>query len=284
MTQRPEASEPSDSLAPWARLLERHRDAWAAQLLHGWSIVDLAATDDPVAALAEVPDRTAFVWLDGYLDAGERDRVGAILEQAGRRNAPIVVGFETDREGVAPREAEVLLGALDGARIVTQELAAGSLIRPPATADPAAARRRSVHMLVCANVEPDTLARSSTEVGAEAEPLMTGYVAWLEQANRELRAANTRLGRERLGVHDAAAAAVEERRVALERRVAELEEQLEHQRQAARSSQEKLEQTLQVPRYRAVDRLREVAFKLPGLSLLLRLRSRVLQRRWRTGG
>ena len=41
-----------------------------------------------------------------------------------------------------------------------------------------------------------------------AAPWMTGYVSFLEEANRSLGEANARLARERLGVHDAAAAAL----------------------------------------------------------------------------
>jgi hypothetical protein len=274
-----DAFEPIDSLAPWGRLLSRHRTAWTEELLEGWSVVDLAAATDPVAALAEAPDRTAFVWLEGYAEAESGDRLRAKLEEAGRRNAPIVVGFETDSEGRGSRAAEALLETLDGADVVAQELAAGSLIGPVDGSDPAVARQRSVHTFVCANLEPAMLSRSTAEVGAAAEPLMTGYVSWLEQAHRELRAANARLGRERLGTHDAAAAAVETRRAALEKRVAELEEQLEIWRTAAETNHERLVVTLQAPRYRAVDRLRELAFMLPGVSLLLRLRSRRLGER-----
>jgi hypothetical protein len=279
MTASAEAPEPSGSLAPWARLLERHRLAWTEELLEGWSIVDLAAASDPIEALSGASDRTAFVWLEGYLDAAERDRLRATLEEAGRRSVPIVVGFEIDPDGRATREAEALLESLGGARLVTQELAAGSLISPHASEDGAAARGRSVHTFVCANVEAAALERSSTKLAAAAEPVMTGYVAWLEHANRELRAANTRLGRERLGVHDAAAAAVESRRLALEQRIAGLEEQLEEWQQAAKANHEQIllaRQALEAPRYRAVDRLREVAFKFPGVALLLRLRSRRL--------
>jgi phage/plasmid primase-like uncharacterized protein len=187
-----------------------------------------------------------------------------------------VVGFETDREGLGARAAESLRAALGDAQVVVQELAAGSLIGP---SDEAATRGRSVHVLVCANLAPN----AGLELRSEAEPLMTGYVAWLEQANRELRAANTRLARERLGTHDAAAAAVEDRRARLTERVAELEQQLEQQRQETRASHEAfLEKvrTLQAPRYRFVDSLRDAAFRVPGVSLALRLRRRRVRRRW----
>jgi hypothetical protein len=269
----------SETVAPWARLLDRHREAWAAQLLEGWSVVDLAAVEDPAQALAEAPERTAFVWLDGYGDAADHERLEAAIVAAGRRDVPLVIGFEAHGQS----QADALAATLDDARIVTQELAAGSLIGAPAD-DESLARRRSAHVLVCANVGPDA---SSADLRAEAEPLMSGYVAWLEQANRELRRANARLGREHLGRHDAAAAAVEDRRADLEEQVAELSRLLEEQREATEANHRMLleakwdkESTLQAPRYRFVDWLRGLAFSLPGVSLLLKLRSRRVSKRW----
>jgi hypothetical protein len=104
-----------------------------------------------------------------------------------------------------------------------------------------------------------------TEAGAV--PLMTGYVRFLEEANRSLSEANVRLARERLGMHDSAAAAL----------VADLERQLK----AAEANYEAMLKTaLRAPRYRAVDKLRDLLFSVPGLSALLRLRSRVVRRRW----
>ena len=98
-------------------------------------------------------------------------------------------------------------------------------------------------------------------------PLMSGYVRFLEEANRSLSEANVRLARERLGVHDSAAAAV----------VADLEQQLEV---AQQNYEAMLRTVLGAPRYRAVDKLRDLLFDVPGLSALLRRRSRQIQRRW----
>jgi hypothetical protein len=41
-----------------------------------------------------------------------------------------------------------------------------------------------------------------------------------------------------------------------------------------------LRTVLEAPRYRAVDKLRDLLFDVPGLSALLRRRSRQIQRRW----
>ena len=75
-----------------------------------------------------------------------------------------------------------------------------------------------------------------------------------------------RLARERLGMHDSAAAAL----------VADLQRQLE----AAQANYEAMLKTaLHAPRYRAVDKLRDLLFEVPGLSALLRLRRRAIQPR-----
>ena len=91
---------------------------------------------------------------------------------------------------------------------------------------------------------------------------------FLEEANRSLSEANVRLARERLGVHDSAAAAL----------VAELQAH----REAAQANYDAMLQakaTLRAPRYRAVDKLRDLLFEIPGLSALLRLRSRLIRGR-----
>jgi uncharacterized protein (DUF885 family) len=111
-------------------------------------------------------------------------------------------------------------------------------------------------------------ASSSALTDAEAVPLLSGYVRFLEEANRSLSEANERLARDRLGVQDSAAAAV----------IAELQEQ----RRIAEENHQAMLQAhaaLQAPRYRAVDRLRELVFALPGLSTLFKIRSRLIQGR-----
>jgi hypothetical protein len=196
------------------------------------------------------------MWLDDY---GVGKRNGEALRAAAAEGRPVVIGLPADAGGSAAREASRLANELGGVTL-TQQLAAGSLIG--GTDEHAG---DVVHFLVCVNVE----AEESTLTDAEAAPLLSGYVRFLEQANRSLSEANERLARERLGVHDSAAAAViaelrEQRRIADENHQAML-----HARAA-----------LQAPRYRAVDRLREIAFAVPGVSALFRIRSRIIQSRW----
>jgi hypothetical protein len=216
----------------WADLLDRHRSEWVASLAAG----------------------RPMVWVDDFRGGSDPEDVrGAVAE--GR---PVVVGLPADARGDAQREADRLAAELGGLR-VTQRLAAGSLIGPDGDGGGDA-----VHYLVCVNVEP----ASSSMTDADAVPLMTGYVRFLEDANKSLSEANARLAREKLGVHDSAAGA-------LEPEIAELKEALAEQREIATQAKAALE----APRYRAVDRLRSMVFGIPGLSNLFRLRSRLIQRR-----
>ena len=83
-------------------------------------------------------------------------------------------------------------------------------------------------------------------------------------------------------MHDAAAASAEARRRKLEARVAELEQQLEREREIAKGNYEAMlhhKAALEAPRYRAVDAIRTLGFMIPGVGTVLRLRSRLIQRR-----
>ena len=195
-----------------------------------------------------------MVWVDDYGGGGDRDAV----RDAAAEGRPVVLGLPADARGEAEREADRLAAELGGVR-VTQHLAAGSLIGPDGDAGGDA-----VHFLVCVNVEPS----SSSMTDADVVPLMTGYVRLLEEANQRLSEANARLAREKLGVHDSAAGA-------LEPEIAELKEALAEQREIATQAKAALE----APRYRAVDKVRDFVFAIPGLSALFRLRSRLIQRR-----
>jgi hypothetical protein len=217
----------------WADLLGRHRSEWVASLAPSESLV----------------------WVDEY---GQGETDAETVRSAAAEGRPLVVGIPADARGEAQREADRLADELGGVR-VTQRLAAGSLI---GTDEDAGAD--AVHHLVCVNVEPS----ASSVADAEVAPLMTGYVRFLEEANRTLSEANVRLAREKLGVHDSAAGA-------LEPEIAELKRELAEQRELATQAKAALE----APRYRAVDRARSIVFGIPGLSALFRLRSRLIQRR-----
>jgi hypothetical protein len=272
MVVEPEpAHGPSESFseAPWEDLLRAHRAAWVGELAGDLPIRDLAARDEEPPGL---------VWVDDYPWADGRDRFDGDLQAMAAAGHPLVVGLSADPGGRAARDAAGLASELGGL-VVGQHLSAGSLIadRPgPAGAliSEAPAAEHAVHYLVCVNLDRDRLGTAAAMLGAAAVPLMTGYVKFLEDANEQLRQANARLARDRLGVHDSAAAIRAPR-------ISELENELAEQRRIAEAHYDMLLQakaTLEAPRYRAVDSARAILFRVPGLRTALRLRSRLLQR------
>jgi hypothetical protein len=233
------AERGSESARPWADLLDRHREQWVASL----------GGDD------------AVVWVDDYSGGATGPDADAL--RAAAEGRPVVVGMRADARGAAAREAERLAAELGG-MTVCQRLAAGSLI----TAEGGDAGD-AVHFLVCMNIDEAAASAPSSLTDVGAVPLMTGYLRFLEEANRSLSEANVRLARERLGVHDSAAAAL----------VAELKAH----REAAQANYDAMLQAkaaLRAPRYRAVDKLRDLLFEVPGLSALLRLRRGLIRGRW----
>jgi hypothetical protein len=243
----------------WADLLDRHRAEWVASLAGDRDVTSLDGEGAPDGTL---------VWLDRYPGGVDRGDVGARLRALAAEGRPVVVGLPADAGGAAAREAERLASELGGVTLA-QHLAAGSLI-----AGEAGDARDVVHFLVCVNVDVARAEAASSATDAEVVPLMRGYVSFLEEANRSLSEANARLARERLGAHDSAAAAA----------VAELQREVERQRAIADDKNNQLIQAhalLASPRYRAVDKLREVVFGLPGISTLFERRSRMIQERGR---
>ena len=95
---------------------------------------------------------------------------------------------------------------------------------------------------------------------------MTGYVRFLEEANRSLSEANVRLARERLGMHDSAAAAI----------VADLSGNSRRRRINYEAMLQDGAAGAALPRGGQAARS---AVRHPGLSALLRLRRRLIQRR-----
>jgi 2-polyprenyl-3-methyl-5-hydroxy-6-metoxy-1,4-benzoquinol methylase len=123
------------------------------------------------------------------------------------------------------------------------------------------------HWLVLIGVDSAQVEQAQAGLVLVAAPHHNQYMRQLERTNAELFRTNSRLARGWLGVHDAAAA----RCMRLEAKVVELERIARHHKAA-----------LEAPRYRAVDAIRRVAFGIPGVATLLRLRSWMIQRRSRT--
>jgi SAM-dependent methyltransferase len=145
----------------------------------------------------------------------------------------------------------------------------GRLVDDPG--DPAWAN----HWLILAGVDAAEVDGAQAALTLAAAAYHNEYMRTLELANEELLRANVRLGRTRLGVHDAAAASTEAHRTELEAQVGELTRKLEAQRAETQRQKAKLT----APRYRAVDAIRTLAFTVPGVAVLLRARSRSIQRR-----
>jgi 2-polyprenyl-3-methyl-5-hydroxy-6-metoxy-1,4-benzoquinol methylase len=131
------------------------------------------------------------------------------------------------------------------------------------------------HWLILVGVEEAEVNGAEALLALAVAAHHNDYMRGLERANRELYRTNQRLARGHLGVHDAAAGSAEARRRRLEAQVGELTRELEEERTARLRH----EAALTAPRYRAVDALRTLAFTVPGLGTLLRLRSRLVQRR-----
>lgn len=256
------APRESAGAGPWAHLLDRHRADWVASIAGERGVTELDGEPDAGEAFRRAARESTVVWLDDYASGGSRESVADALRSAAAEGRPLVVGVPADADGAASREADRLASELGGVTMA-QRLAAGSLI-----AGKESDEGDVVHYLVCVNIEQARTAGRGAMTDAQAVPLLTGYVRYLEEANRSLSEANARLAREKLGVHDSAAGVVEPR-------IAELKEQLAEQREIARQARAALE----APRYRAVDRLRALAFSTPGVSKLFRLRSGLIQRR-----
>lgn len=250
-------------------VLREHRAEWAEALL-GPDAVDLAAVADPAAALAGEP--TGAHWLDGYDPAAD----GA-LARAAAGGVPLVVALPASTS--AARLADRLGGA-----VVRQAVAAGSVIGEgeatvvavqPDGADPDGVA------LVHANVAADRLASASGRLSLEAGAVLLGHLARVEEALASLQAANVRLGRERLGRHDAAAGTfvgrIEQRALVAEEQARAWEERFKLEQALAIQHHQWFESAqakLNAPHHRAVERLYQALLRYSGMRRLIRLLKR----------
>jgi SAM-dependent methyltransferase len=212
-------------------------------------------------------------------------------------------GFEEENEfHVTDYGYEEMLAVADRFRdpvVLSQYLGEASLILPPDAGPGSEARGRLVdsgaedapsavwanHWLIVVGPELAHVEQARAGLALAAAPNHNEYMRQLERTNAELRRTNARMARAWLGVHDAAAAAPEARREKLEARIAELEQELEREREIAKTNHELMLESkaaLEAPRYRVVDAIRTLAFRVPGLATVLRLRSRWVQRRRRS--
>jgi 2-polyprenyl-3-methyl-5-hydroxy-6-metoxy-1,4-benzoquinol methylase len=264
---------------------------------------------DALAYLRALPAAgfDAVVCFEGLEHVNDPEAVLGELERLAEGGAALIVslpnsrGFEEENEfHVTDYGYEGMRAVADrfpGAVVLSQYLAEASLLLPPGVAPRAETRGRLVdpraaegpveawanHWLVLVNVDLPGGAQPDAGLALAAAPHHNEYMRMLEHANAELRRVNARLARGWLGVHDAAAASAESRRRKLEARVAELELEVEREREVAKGNYELMrhhEQALAAPRYRLVDAVRTLAFSIPGVATLLRLRSRLIRRRY----
>jgi 2-polyprenyl-3-methyl-5-hydroxy-6-metoxy-1,4-benzoquinol methylase len=218
-------------------------------------------------------------------------------------------GFDEDNEfhvtDFGFEEMREVAGRLGRTIVLSQYLAEASLVLPPDGAPGPELRGRLVdadnadaptevwanHWLILANVEVPHMREAHAGLALASTPQPNNHMRMLEIANAELHRTNARLARGWLGIHDAAAASAESRRIKLEAQVAELEAQMadlenqvEQARQLAKANHDLMlehQAALTAPRYRAVDAVRTLAFATPGVGSLLRLRSWAIKRRSR---
>jgi 2-polyprenyl-3-methyl-5-hydroxy-6-metoxy-1,4-benzoquinol methylase len=253
--------------------------------------------DDALAYLRRVPvgGFDAIVCLEGVEHVADPQALVGELVRLAEDGTELIIslpnsrGFEERNEfhvtDFGYEEMRAVADRFPDAVVLPQYLAEGSLILTRDAGRDSEAHGRVLdagspeassevwanHWLILVGVDLAQSEQAQAGLGFVAAPYHNQYMRQLERANAELLRANLRMGRAWLGVHDAAAGAAEARRVRLEARVAELEQIVLHHKTA-----------LEAPRYRAVDAVRTLAFSIPGVATLLRLRSSMIQRRSRT--
>jgi 2-polyprenyl-3-methyl-5-hydroxy-6-metoxy-1,4-benzoquinol methylase len=246
--------------------------------------------DDALAYLRRLPAGRfdAIVCLEGVEHVADPQALVGELVRLAEDGTMLIIslpnsrGFEERNEfhvtDFGHEEMRAVADRFSDAVVLSQYLAEGSLILTRDAGRDSEVRGRLVdagspdvsseiwanHWLVLVGVDSAQVEHAQAGLVLVAARHHNQYMRQLERANAELFRTNSRLARGWLGVHDAAAAAAEARRVSLEAKVTEL--------QAA----------LEAPRYRAVDAIRRLAFSIPGVATLLRLRSSMIQRRSRT--
>ena len=263
---------------------------------------------DALAYLRAAPSGRfdAVVCFEGLEHVSDPEGVVGELARLVETGASLIVslpnsrGFEEDNEfhvtDYGYEEMRAVADRFPGAVVLSQYLAEASLLLPPDTSPGAETRGRLVdpgaadppadvwanHWLVLVNVGETPGRQADAGFALAAAPHHNEYMRTLERTNAEVRRINARLARGWLGIHDAAAASAESRRRKLEAEVADLEAALEREREVAKEHYEAMlhqKAALEAPRYRAVDAIRTLAFTIPGLGTVLRLRSRLIQRR-----
>lgn len=263
---------------------------------------------DALAYLRATPAERfdVVVCFEGLEHVSDAEAVVGELARLAEAGASLIIsfpnsrGFEEDNEfhvtDYGYEEMRAVTDRFPDAVVLSQYLAEASLLLPPDAGPRAETRGRLVdpgaaeappdawanHWVVLVNVDKIPGGRADAGLVLAVAPHHNEYMRTLERANAEVRRINARLARGWLGIHDAAAASAEARRRRLEAEVAELEAKLKHEKEVSKGHYEQMlihKAALEAPRYRAVDAIRTLAFTIPGLGTVLRLRSRLIQRK-----
>lgn len=256
-----------------------------------------------VRALPQADD-LAVVCFEGVEHVPDPDALADALSrlvQGGSRvivSLPNSAGFEEHNAFHATdfgyEEAMLLFARIGDPTLVVQRLAEGSVLAPAVRshdgavltgdaevhADPDDRPEWANHWIAAYNIDGAAVATASARFRVSAGNHHNAYMRSLERANAELLAANHRMARAWLGIHDAAAAAqlarYQRRAEEAQRRAEEAERRLETEVEVAFQNDRNfqvLRRQLQSPRYRLVDAIYHRVLGVPGVSTLFRLLS-----------
>jgi 2-polyprenyl-3-methyl-5-hydroxy-6-metoxy-1,4-benzoquinol methylase len=214
--------------------------------------VEFEAADAHDVLSRSLPDHfDAIVLFEGLEHLANPEKAIAALQRHAEAGLKLVVSIPNSKTfgeenpfhvvNYGYEDAVEVGSRFDHATILYQFVAEGSVIR---SETPAELEVRFVeiergeleyanHFVLCVNCGSKESGLTSPRLQLTATPAHTRYMRNLELGNAELRRANARLGRERLGVADSAAASILARIERLTRELEELRVRIDEEEQAA---------------------------------------------------
>ena len=277
-----------------AQIARRQRAEWGEAIGDGRRALAIDGSgEDALQALAAAldgePQWEAVVWLEGIETTHALPEAVGTLAKAARRGLGVALVVPNTRHmdhgrfrnAIGLDEARSIAERLGGEIVATQHLAEGALLERAGEADGAPAVR--IHRDLLADPEDAfawLVAAGLPGAGADAvaasvtfAPVHRAFIGHLERANAELRRANVRLAREKLGVHDAAAAAFVARYERLQRELEATKKQLAIEIEVGRRNDEYFQAArakLDEPQHRAAEGIYRRLARIPGVKLLTR--------------
>lgn len=233
-------------------------------------------------------DCDAIVCFEGIEHVPDPLALADALSRLGRSGTRLILslpnsrGFEEDNPfhetNFGFEEAMELFARIGEPLIIQQRLAEGSILAPVVDGDDGENHRARVvdgdedadpawanHWLATYNVPRTDAIGASSLFRLVAVANQNRYMRALEQANADLYRINLKMGRERLGIHDAAAAAIigrhQRRAEEAEARAADLEKRLAMEVEVAFRNDELFQSArrqLDLPQHRAAARLARI--------------------------